>query len=67
MNADKKLNEILKIVNKIKEKIFKIKLNIDKVSKRMDLLKAEFLSRCQKINDTLNSKAGIVMVSQLND
>ena len=33
----------------------------------MDLLEAEFVSRCKKIDDTINSKADKVMVSQLND
>ena len=33
----------------------------------MNLLEAEFVSRCKKIDDTINSKADKVMVSQLND
>ena len=33
----------------------------------MDLLEAEFVSRCKKIDDAKNSKADKVTVSQLND
>ena len=62
MNADKKLDKILKSLNKI-EKIFEIESKIDKVSERMDLLKAEFVSRCKEIYDTANSKADKVIVS----
>ena len=43
MNADKKLDKILKSLNKIKEKIFKKESKIDNVSERMDLLEAEFV------------------------
>ena len=33
----------------------------------MDLLEVEFVSKCKKNDDTVNSKADKVMISQLND
>ena len=49
MNVDKKMDEILKSLNKIEEKIFKIESKTNKVNERIDIFEADFVSKCKKL------------------
>ena len=61
---EKNLNEIIKRLNKIEEKVLKIGIKIDVVSERLNLLSIEvkFEKRSREINTILNAKADIDLI-----
>ena len=66
MNLEKKLDEIIKRLNKIEEKISNIDSKIDAVSERLNLLKVKFENRSKEVDTILDTKADIVLIKQLN-
>ena len=66
MNLKKKLDEIIKRLNKIEEKISNINSKIDAVSERLNLLEVKFENRSKEVDTILDSKADIDLIKQLN-
>ena len=65
MNLEKKLDEIIKRLNKI-EKISNIDSKIDAVSERLNLLKVKFENRSKEVDTILDTKADIDLIKHLN-
>ena len=66
MNLEKKLDEIIKRLNKIEEKISNIDSKIGAVSERLNLLKVKFENRSKEVDTILDTKADIDLIKQLN-
>ena len=66
MNLEKKLDEIIKRLNKIEEKISNIESIIDVVSERLNLLGVKFENRSKEDDTILDTKADIDLIKQLN-
>ena len=66
MNLEKKLDEIIKRLNKIEEKILNIDSKIDAVSERLNLLEVKFENRSKEVDTILDTKADIDLIKQLN-
>ena len=66
MNLEKKLDEIIKRLNKIEEKISNIDSKIDAVTERLNLLKIKFENRSKEVDIILYTKADIDLIKQLN-
>ena len=66
MNLEKKLDEIIKRLNKIEEKISNIDSKIDAVSERLNLLEVKFENRSIEDDTILDTKADIDLIKQLN-
>ena len=66
MNLEKILDEIIKRLNKIEEKISNIDSKIDAVSERLNLLEVKFENRSKEVDTILDTKADIDLIKQLN-
>ena len=66
MNLEKKLNEIIKRLNKIEEKISNIDSEINAVSERLNLLEVKFENKSKEVDTILDTKADIDLVKQLS-
>ena len=66
MNLEKKLDEIIKRLIKIEEKISNIDSKIDAVSERINLLEVKFENRSKEVDTILDTKADINLIKQLN-
>ena len=66
MKLEKKLDEIIKRLNKIKEKFLNIDSIIDVVSERLNLLEVKFENRSKEVDTILDTKADIDLIKQLN-
>ena len=65
MNLEKKLDEIIKRLNKIEEKISNIDSKIDAVSERLNLLEVKFENRSKEVDTILDTKADIDLIKHL--
>ena len=66
MTLEKKLDEIIKRLNKIEEKISSIDSKIDVVSERLNLLEVKFENRSKEVDIILDNKADVDLIKQLN-
>ena len=68
MILEKKLDEIIRTLNKIEEKISRIDSKIDVVSERLNLLEVKFENRSKEVDTTsiLDTKADVDLIKQLN-
>ena len=66
MNLEKKLDETIKRLNKIEEKISNIGSKIDVVNERLNLLEVKFENRSKEVDNILDTKADIDLIKQLN-
>ena len=63
---EKKLDDIIKRLNKIEEKILNINFKIDAVSERLNLLEVKFENRSKEVDTILDTKSDIDLIKQLN-
>ena len=65
MNFKKRLDEIIKRLNKVEEKISNIDSKIDAVSERLNLLEVKFENGSKEVDTILDTKADIDLIKQL--
>ena len=64
---EKKVDEIIKRLNKVEQKVLKIDFKIDVVNEKLNLLEIKFENRSKEIYAILNTKADIDLIKQLNE
>ena len=64
---EKKVDEIIKRLNKVEQKVLKIDFKIDVVNEKLNLLEIKFENRSKEIYTILNTKADIDLIKQLNE
>ena len=65
MNLEKKLDEIIKRLNNVEEKISNIISKMDAVSEKLNLLEVKSENRSKEVDTILDTKADIDLIKQL--
>ena len=66
MSVEKKLDEIIKRLNQVEDKVSNSDCKIDIVNERLNLLEVKFENRSKEIDITLNITVDIDLIKQLN-